>query len=82
MEPRWLAAAIALAVSAEGLTEWLAVRDAAAGRKVAPGPVLWPGLGAQDGKPLPFRNVHPQELGVHASRFSADGDSPYIPPSG
>jgi hypothetical protein len=76
---RWLVGAIVLAVLAGSLGEWLAARGVAAGRKVAPDPLLWPGLGAQDGKPLPLRDVRPRELGVHASRFSVDGDSPYIP---
>lgn len=76
---RWLVGALVLAALAEGLAEYLAARDAAAGSRVLPRPTLWPGLGAQDGKPLLLRDVRLRELGVHASRFSADGDSPYIP---
>jgi hypothetical protein len=72
---RWLVGAIVLAVLAGTLGEWLAARGAA-GRRVEPDPVLWPGLGAQDGKPLSLGDVRPRELGVHASRFSVDGDSP------
>lgn len=76
---RWLVGALVLAALAEGLAEYLAARDAAAGSNVSPRPMLWPGLRAQDGKPLLLRDVRLRELGVHASRFSADGDSPYIP---
>jgi tetratricopeptide (TPR) repeat protein len=75
--PRWLAGAVVLAVAAECFARWLAPRDAAP-EKVAPGPVLCPGLGAGDGKPLLLGDVRLRDLGVHPSRFSGDGDSPYI----
>lgn len=75
---RWLVGAIVLAALTGSLGEWLAARDAA-GSTNAPDPVLWPGLATQDGKPLPLRDLRPRLLGVHASRFSVDGDSPYIP---
>ena len=74
----WLAGAIVLAVFAEGLNLRLETRDSAHGRDTAAGPVLWPKLAAQDGMPLLLGDVHPRDLGVHASRFGAEGNSPYI----
>ena len=79
---RWLVGAIVLAVLAGSLGEWLAARGAAAGRKVAPDPLLWPGLGAQDGKPMPLRDVRPRELGVHASAVQPRRGFPVHPASG
>ncbi|MDQ2815555.1 MAG: hypothetical protein M3Z75_27840 [Actinomycetota bacterium] len=75
---RWLVAAIVLAMSAEFLDLWLGTHEKGDGHAVRPGPVLWPGLTGKDGMPLRLREVTPRDLGAHASRFGAEGDSLYI----
>ncbi len=47
-------------------------RTARQGRCCGP---AWP---ARTGLPLPLREVTPRDLGVHPSRFGAEGNSPYI----
>jgi hypothetical protein len=74
----WLAGTIVLAALTGGLNFWLETRDGAHGRRAAGVPVLWPNLVAQDGTPLRLGDIHPRDLGVHASRFGAEGNSPYI----
>ena len=72
----WLAAALVLAILAGVLDQLLKRSD---GRDAGPRPVLWAALQDSDGKPRPLGDVTPRDLGVHPSRFGADGDCPYIP---
>jgi Tfp pilus assembly protein PilF len=78
---RWLVAAVVLAATAGGLDLWLGKHagdhaDSIDGQ--AAGPVLWPGLAGEGGVPLLLGEVTPRVLGVHPSRFDAEGASPYI----
>jgi hypothetical protein len=77
-DPRWLVAAVILAVAAEGTDVWLGTRGHGDSRGEVARPVLWQGLAWADALPLLLGEVTPRDLGVHASRFSAEGDSPYI----
>ena len=74
----WLVAAVALAVLAETLDLWLGAHDKDSNQDATPRPILWPSLTGEDGTPLWLREVTPRDLGVHPSRFGADGNSPYI----
>jgi hypothetical protein len=75
---RWLVAAVVLAALSEGLDLWLGTREGDQGPDVAARPMLWPGLADEDGMPLLLSEVTPRDLGVHVSRFGAEGDAPYI----
>jgi TPR repeat protein len=79
---RWnlwaLAAAGALAVVSEALDLWLGTRDKDLSKNATPRPTLWPNLTGEDGRPLRLAEVTPSDLGVHPSRFAAEGNSPYI----
>ena len=72
---RWLAAALLLAIVAGVLDQQLGRRT----DDTRPQPALWPALRDSDGKPRPLGDVTLRDLGVHPSRFGADGDCPYIP---
>jgi hypothetical protein len=74
----WLVAAVVLAVLAEALDLWLGIHDNSQIQDDKLRPVLWPGLAGENGMPLRLREVTPRDLGVHPSRFGAEGDSPYI----
>lgn len=76
-DARWLISAIVLAAGAGALNVWLGKRDSAR-PFVDAAPVLWPDLVGGDGLPLSLSEVTPRALGVHASRSSRDGNSPYI----
>ena len=73
-----LVAATVLAILAEALNLWLGTHDEDPSPDDKPRPVLLPGLAGEDGMPRRMRDVTPRDLGVRASRFGADGDSPYI----
>lgn len=74
----WLVGAIVLAIFAEALSMWLEVGSRTDSCEAAARPMLLPGLLAQDGMPLLLANVSLDDLGVHPSRFSTEGHSPYI----
>jgi TPR repeat protein len=77
---RWnlwaLVAAIALAIVSEALDLWLGTQDKNSNSDDKP--ALWHNLTGEDGRPLRLREVTPRDLGVHPSRFGAEGDSPYV----
>ena len=73
---RWLVTAVVLAVLSEGINLWLGTREAAPND--AARPTLWPGLAGENGMPLLLGDVAPRDLGVHPSRFDAQGASPYV----
>ena len=75
---RWLIAAFVLAVLSGTLDLWLGSRDGDHGPVDLARPVLWLGLTGEDGVPLLLSEVTPRDLGVHASRFGAEGESPYV----
>lgn len=74
----WLVAAVVLAVLSEALDWWLGTRDSEGISAGAARPVLWPTLAGDDGTPLLLAEVSPRDLGVHSSRFGAEGESPYV----
>ena len=74
----WLAGTIVLAVSAGGLNLWLETRDGSPGHGGPLEPELLPGLVGEGGKPVSIGDASLRDLGVHASRFGAEGDCPYI----
>ena len=73
----WLVAAVVLAVLSEALDLWLGKHDGDH-RRYAARAMLWPSLAGEDGTPLLLCEVTPRDLGVHPSRFGAEGDSLYI----
>lgn len=75
---RWLIAALVLAVLSEALDWWLGTHEGDRGVAEAARPVLWRTLAGDDGTPLLLAEVSPRDLGVHPSRFGAEGDSPYL----
>jgi TolA-binding protein len=75
---RWLVAAVAIAVLSEALNRWLGTHGGDHAPADAASPTLWADLAAEDGTPRLLCEVTPRHLGVHPSRFGADGDSPYV----
>ena len=65
---RWLVLAVVLAVLSEGLDLWLGTRDGDRALVSGATPTLWPGLAAEDGKPLLLRQVSPKRLSVSSAR--------------